>query len=586
MKPQPEARATNDDSRISGWRRLAVFNITLLGVFTVVFLGFVVAAAVRLGGMSGPIMFYTGDCKAGNGAWRVSFSLHLLINIAASCVLASSNFFMQVLNAPSRAEIDRLHARGKSLEIGYPSWTNTFRMSWAKTAALAVLLLSSLPIHLLFNSAIFQTDYRERFFHLTIASEGFVNGAQFFPPGASLTAPDGDDPANAENTTYAAANAARWTKLEPAACNEIYTTCRGLTEYGHVVVIVDGFDGSSAGWARDQVWMLSANESAGWDEVIPPAESNSMWFAASCKMADSLGGTLTCENNCAAALGTKAVESTTYQPPDTWTIDFFRGRLVQGELKGDQGPLLVKYCLAEPLGESCSVGFSNKILLIVTVCVLVKTITCLVIFILLRHTKPLVTLGDAIESFIVQPDRQTRDLGFYTATTGSGYFSDQGVRVEDPDLPPDSILALRFSTGPMLLVALISAILLIFLALILYRKLPSSMPIVGGNSAAISAACHVSPLSKVSPELDAKRTSDYIVTEGTSLEHDGFLEHGGLTLRSDMSQSLMKWGILQMPKEWYDSHQPVDDGVELAHLSFGDISNDVKPPEGRTYLFR
>lgn len=141
----------------------------------------------------------------------------------------------------------------------------------------------------------------------------------------------------------------------------------------------------------------------------------------------------------------------------------------------------------------------------------------------------------------------------------------------------------------MLLVALISTILLIVLALILYRKLPSSMPIVGGNSCAISAACHISSLSKALLEPDVMGRSDYTDSKGTFVEDDGFLEHeyDELILGSDMSQSLLKWGIVQMPEEWYESHQPVDDGIELAHLSFGSISDDVKPlEEGKTYLCR
>lgn len=435
MSAQVTTRS-KDESRLSGWRRLAVFNITLLGIFTIVFIGFIIAASIRLNGIRGPIIFYTGDCKAGSGASRVSTGLHLVINIAASCILASSNYFMQVLNAPSRAEIDRSHARGKALEIGYPAWGNAFKVSRAKTIAWAVLLLSSVPIHLLFNSTIFETDYRERDFQLTIASEGFVDGAQYFFPGASLAVfssvdsygyIDGsfssssggkgtissylENSENAKNITYAAANGARWSKLEPTSCAKLYATCRGLTEYSNVVVVVDGVDGASDGWTRDEVWDLSANDEAGWDDEFPPTERNSLWYSAGCTMdtQPSSDSRMSCENNCVAALGTEAVSSESFVPPENWTIDFFRAKGPKYELKNDQGSLPVKYCLAEPITHSCSVGFSNILLVIVTVCVLVKTVTCVIVFMLLRHTRSLVTLGDAIEEFIVSPDEQTRD---------------------------------------------------------------------------------------------------------------------------------------------------------------------------------
>lgn len=65
---------------------------------------------------------------------------------------------MQILNAPTRAEIDAAHAKGKWLEIGVSSARNALRVSKFKTCCWLGLLVSSIPIHLLFNSTVFETE--------------------------------------------------------------------------------------------------------------------------------------------------------------------------------------------------------------------------------------------------------------------------------------------------------------------------------------------------------------------------------------------------------------------------------------------
>lgn len=71
--------------------------------------------------------------------------------------------------------------------------------------------------------------------------------------------------------------------------------------------------------------------------------------------------------------------------------------------------LKVNYCMAEHVDQVCHVGISNVLLLAVTTCVLVKTITAIIVTVVLarRDQAPLVTLGDAIVSFIERPDPAT-----------------------------------------------------------------------------------------------------------------------------------------------------------------------------------
>jgi hypothetical protein len=78
----------------------------------------------------------------------------------------------------------------------------------------------------------------------------------------------------------------------------------------------------------------------------------------------------------------------------------------------DNADMTVDYCLIQPVHTVCHVGLSNTLLLGVTICVLLKTATAIVVTIILgrRGQTPLVTLGDAIASFIRRPDKNTAGM--------------------------------------------------------------------------------------------------------------------------------------------------------------------------------
>lgn len=138
------------------WRKTAVINTSIVGVFAVA--NFSIAVwSLSKSGISGNNVFSQGDCDKIS---LLNTFLHLLLNIASSLIIASSNFVMQVLNSPTRAEVDRAHVRKIWLEIGVPSLRNVLNVSPYKSLTWALFGLSSVPIHLLFNSSVFTVDYR------------------------------------------------------------------------------------------------------------------------------------------------------------------------------------------------------------------------------------------------------------------------------------------------------------------------------------------------------------------------------------------------------------------------------------------
>ncbi|KAI1326707.1 hypothetical protein F5Y16DRAFT_421676 [Xylariaceae sp. FL0255] len=118
-------------------------------------------------------LIYAGDCTK---VKNINRFLHLLINILSTGMLSTSNFCIQLQTSPTRADIDRAHERNSWLDIGVPSLRNLRYIGRWRLISCAILALSSLPIHLIFNSAIFQAlgsnDYT-----IAVVKNSFLTGA-------------------------------------------------------------------------------------------------------------------------------------------------------------------------------------------------------------------------------------------------------------------------------------------------------------------------------------------------------------------------------------------------------------------------
>lgn len=167
----------------SGWRRAALVNIGLLTISLLVLASLLATSISATGDVKQSWKFYVAEC---NSTTLADIWLHLLINGLSTAILASSNFFMQVLNAPTRSDINLAHEKGQWFDIGISSVHNIFRLSYFKQLAWFCLLLTSIPIHILFNSSIFEMDNRMDDFHLTIATPSFFLGGSYSLPGAGL----------------------------------------------------------------------------------------------------------------------------------------------------------------------------------------------------------------------------------------------------------------------------------------------------------------------------------------------------------------------------------------------------------------
>jgi hypothetical protein len=76
--------------------------------------------------------------------------LHVLINALSTMLLSSSNYTTQVLNAPTREDLDVAHAKEEWLDIGRLSNRNLRAIPPSRTMLCLVLVLSSTPLHMLY----------------------------------------------------------------------------------------------------------------------------------------------------------------------------------------------------------------------------------------------------------------------------------------------------------------------------------------------------------------------------------------------------------------------------------------------------
>lgn len=399
-------------STLSGWRRGAFINIILVSTVFVVLLSSHIFFWAKSGSLVGYQIIHSGTC-VGNGVGRLNTMLHLVINILSTLVLASTNFFMQVLNAPSREELDKAHEKGSWLDIGVPSFRNAFRVSHFKAIMWLLFFLSSIPIHLLFNSSVFSADNHGSQFSYFVFDESVLTGGAVFDPGTSLSVPythsmerevgyydwttrtwanmtalevakglyfetDHSDRSQMINSTVEEILAGDWHKLDTTSCASLYntTSCSGLQAYRNVAIILRG----SSGWNRSQIWDVPEHESSLWDTHVPKGVNNSLWFghpwnysSHSCDMklrsriTSDHGRQIYCNNNCSGAMGFDTSNSDMWRyslfPYDESFVEMVSVRPAP-EFKNSS--LSIEYCLAEPFETVCQIGLTLTLLWVVS----------------------------------------------------------------------------------------------------------------------------------------------------------------------------------------------------------------------------
>lgn len=324
-------------------------------------------------------------------ARATSLGAHVIINILSTILLAYSNFSMQCLSSPTRKEIDMAHSKQKWLHIGVPSLRNVFFVSRKKAALWIILGASSFPLHMIWNSTVFETKASYDYIAATV-TEDFLNGASFDLP---IRQPD----SNGEYDEYSKpdymgvlsalqkkAMNNQLDRLTVEDCISKYKT-NILSDRRHVLLV---FDRSSERDhfhhvrtpPRNPIWTVYNNASPLRNPEVGPLYQ---WM---CDEASFESYVKVCE-----------ISS--------------RSQLTPGSLASNAGMFgignaSIQTCYSEKQPEQCKVEIVPVFMLVIIACNVVKILAFIGALYLTEQENPLCTTGDAIQSFIKTPDQYTR----------------------------------------------------------------------------------------------------------------------------------------------------------------------------------
>ena len=303
---------------------------------------------------------------------KLAMWIHLGINVLSTLLLGASNYTMQCLSSPTREDINRAHSQNLWLNIGTPSIRNLLRISRSRMVLWWLVAISSVPLHLMYNSAVF-TTLSTREYNAFLVQRDFLTGAPFdishfsrFSPriGVNDTNRVSGSLNQVEKIAHTLQDDQRsLQKLANRDCIRTYAA-EFVSSHANVLLVPSNLEPRLFGNSSiSDVWW---SQSEGATSVSP-------WFCG--------GGS--CDANSIAEEA-------------TWEFCGYE----------NGGCLRIEYCLSQTVEEHCKLQFSRAIMMVVIVCNLCKMIIMGYVA-WKRPLEPLVTVGDAIASFLDEPDLTT-----------------------------------------------------------------------------------------------------------------------------------------------------------------------------------
>ncbi|KAM0343801.1 hypothetical protein ACHAPU_008230 [Fusarium lateritium] len=420
----------------SGWKRTAVYLTGLITTLTTLLIVLLFVSLFSLekddqenstGGNAqdalGQSILYRGSCTT---SAKANLWIHLAINIIGTGVLASSNFFMQSLVAPTRAEVDAAHRSGQWLEIGVQSLKNFRFLGWRKVLFWSLFCLSSVPLHLVFNGTVLESkgtngatiilgakDLTKGAWHdkASISDSIYESGQNTFNGNTYNLKPISDSIAAKETS-------GNWEWLPFFQCMALYNDPDiSLTQFRHAIFVMYDYDdfthNSSAGWKRGDVLKNTTN-------VSNLNATNPLWGVSTVSRTGRAG-------RMSMPLSNPAIVPLGYlKGGDRWIAGLWNIQGANNVLDPVSGVVVtdplyfstkhrlmqIDHCVTERFQAPCRLSVANSLLLIVCVMCTMKCVLC---FLVLKlrvwgNENPLMTPGDAIASFIARPDEETKGM--------------------------------------------------------------------------------------------------------------------------------------------------------------------------------
>lgn len=381
-----------------GWRTGIAFCIVISSVVLV--LNVVLATLAQLNktrNFAGVVVqdglstFHEGSCETTK---NISFVTHLFINILSTILLQCSNHCMQILASPTRDEIDAAHRKQKWLRIGVPNFQNLAHVDWKRTVLCIMLAVTSLPLHLLWNSSVVQTVSSNDFFVGGVTAN-FADGINATATSAQFI--DGwfqGDPQDFDDVWFDAMRGDDITHLTASDCITAYGVPM-VQKYRNVALVFDVenttnsllFAGTHLTGADEHGKNGTVGLGDSWVCGLPSP------FSTTCEVSSLVERNGSYWTPLSAASDWKTLASNPY---------------VQDVARSNTS---VTGCLAQTVDSKCRIGTTPAILYVVAAANAMKVFCFLCTWFLTSHRprrageELIVTNGDLIASYLREPDR-------------------------------------------------------------------------------------------------------------------------------------------------------------------------------------
>ncbi|RAL08825.1 uncharacterized protein BO97DRAFT_397376 [Aspergillus homomorphus CBS 101889] len=308
---------------------------------------------------------YHGHCNR-TSHWATG--IHIVINIFSTALLTASSHAMQCVCAPTREDVDQAHKQRRWLDIGVVSWRNFRIMNTKRKILWILLLLSSTPIHMLYNSVVYASIVTYNY------------GMLLIPNDLSPTEP----------------------LVQANYPNQFYTAVGSTPE----IVLTEIFNGTFMNMTNEECLNnYDVQYNTQLSTLIFVAERR--YFNNESSLSALMDG-YTSIYDYTSGDGTDIAKDAIAN--NDWTAQGMTWNLTVdwGYMDLDLAKdIPISHCMAKRASQRCELLFSPSIALAVIVCNIIKAI-CM--FVAARTDRPgiLLRVGDAVASFLSQPDTNTQ----------------------------------------------------------------------------------------------------------------------------------------------------------------------------------
>ncbi|KAJ5669760.1 hypothetical protein N7462_010830 [Penicillium macrosclerotiorum] len=345
---------------------------------------------------SNAIVIYRGSCGVSK---RWDIALHLIINVLSTCILAASNYCMQTLVAPTREEVDQQHAQRKWLDIGSASVKNLFVIGRDRLALWIVLMLTATPFHLMYNSIVFESLSTNEFG--AVIGPKDLNPSNVWDLTTSTLESCFQCPAK-DDYISSALQPLTWHEFASFIANESYyhisaaqctqTTRTTQTGVRAIIALADNLTVSDGG----NTSILLTGVANYWVE-----DTSDYWVQNKLRGSSFLNSTSGFGNASDCLHAGVINHKYNYYPTPDGLVSLYT----------------ITECLVIEAPEHCQLLYSPPICIAIMIAGAIKVTAMFLAARISQHrSPPLLTIGDAVASFMTRPDPTTKGMCWIQAS--------------------------------------------------------------------------------------------------------------------------------------------------------------------------